>query len=294
MRPLVEKAVAKALDDLAERGAGEIVDFQEVVSFPLTLAVIGDLLGIPAADQPRFPKLAEAIAAVVDPQPSREAAAAADAAVHEVFDYLGQLIARRRIDPRGDLTSALVAVHEGDSERLSEDELVEMIFVLFSAGFHTTATVLGNGLLGFLTYPGQLALLARELSLVPRAAEEILRWGASVHMQKRLAVRDTEVGGVAIPAQSIVIPLLAAANRDPARFTDPDRFDITRDEGPGLTFGGGIHLCLGAALSRLEISVLAPELARRFPKIELAGAITVAGATNVRKLKHLPVRIGAA
>jgi cytochrome P450 len=293
MRPAVRRAVARVLDDLWDRGGGgTVVDFQEVVSFPLALAVVGDLLGIPASDRPNFPRLSNAIAPLVDPAVSHAAIDAADAAAREYFGYIERLIEQRRVTPGDDLTFELLAAHENDAERLSESELAEAIFLLFSAGFETTATVLGNGLLGMLTDRAQFALLAKDPSLISTATPEVLRWGASVHMQKRRVMQDTAIDGIAVPAGALVLPLLGAANRDPARFSDPDRFDITRDEGPALTFGGGIHLCLGAALVRLEISELMVELARRFPDIEVAGPVIVRQSANIRRLQSLPVLTG--
>jgi cytochrome P450 len=289
LRPSVQATVDKVLDRFADEGAGgEPVDFVDVVLYPLGMAVIGELVGVPAHDHEMFRGLVESIGRFVDPQVPEEVRHGADAAAVRYREYFVDLIARRRAEPRDDLTSALVA----DPDRMSDEDVLNSLTILFGGGFETTAGALGNGLYALLTHPEQYELLVGDLSLAANATEEILRWDSSAQVNQRIAVEPVELGGVAIPANTMLLSLLGAANRDPGRYPDPERFDITRAGRRGLFFGHGIHLCLGAALARLEMTALLAAVAARFPQLRLAGPVTRRPNMLLRGLATLPLTPG--
>jgi cytochrome P450 len=183
-------------------------------------------------------------------------------------DYFAGLVAERRARPGDDLLTSLI--HADDKgDQLSEYELISTAILLFAAGFETTTHLLGNGLLALLRHPDQLARLRADRRLLRPAVEELLRYDSPVQITARTANADLEVGEERIEAGNTVLVLLGAANRDPARFTDPDRLDLARSEGSALSFGSGIHYCLGAALARLEAQVVLDRMLDRFGTIEL-------------------------
>jgi cytochrome P450 len=212
----------------------------------------------------------------------------ADTAADEIRSYLADLAAQRRRHPREDLLSALVAA-EGARDRLTEDELLTMGGLLFSAGFETTTHLLGNGLVALLEHEDQLDLLRKSPDLGPQAAEEVLRYDSSVQIGLRTALADTTVDGVPVPTGHRVVPYLGAANRDPARFHDPDRLDICRTDNGPLSFGGGIHYCLGAPLARLETSMALPAVVSRYTRIERSGTPERRNSLTLRGYLRLPV-----
>jgi cytochrome P450 len=290
MRPSVQRATDRVLDRFAELGAGgKPVDFVDVVLYPLGMAVIGDLVGVPERDHEKFRDLTDALTRLVDAQVSDEQRQRGDNAAVEYKKYFVDLIEQRRAEPQDDLTSALIGKHEADPEVMSDDDVLYSLIVLFGGGYETTAGALGNGLYALLTNPEQYELLAGNPSLAAGATEEILRWDPSAQANQRVAVEEIEVGGVTIPANSMLFVLSGAANRDPARFGEPDRLDITRDDGRGLFFGHGLHLCIGAALARLEMTTLLESMAKRFPKLKIAGEVTRRPHMALRGLTSLPV-----
>ncbi|MFP5318642.1 MAG: cytochrome P450 [Acidimicrobiia bacterium] len=285
LRPRVVALVDELLDGI---GAGEEVDVMDVLAFPLPVTVIGEMLGVPAEDRPRFRPLVRAVTAMLELAITPEDLSAATEASNTLEHYFADLIAERRADPRGDLLTRLIQA-EDEGERLSQYELVSTAILLFAAGFETTTHLLGNGLLALVDNPGELERLRTDRSLVRPAVEELLRYDSPVQITARTTYEDMTIGGERIEAGNTVLALLGAANRDPAKFTDPDRLDVGRSESPPLSFGSGIHHCLGAALARLEGQVVLDRLLERYSAFELAAdrprhrdSLTLRGLVDLR------------
>jgi cytochrome P450 len=181
--------------------------------------------------------------------------------------YFRDLIAQRRHEPGDDLIGALIRLRD-DGDRLSEDELIATIVLLFAAGFETTTNLIGNGLLSLLRHPDQLRRLRHDPTLIPAAVEEMLRYESSVQLDARTALQPADVAGTTIPAGEVVLTLLGAANRDPARYPNPDRFDVGRANQQHISFAAGIHYCLGAPLARLEGAIVFERLVARFDQLD--------------------------
>ncbi|SEC91041.1 Cytochrome P450 [Amycolatopsis tolypomycina] len=290
LEPAVRRAVDRVLDGFADATAdGSAAEFAGTVLYPLGMAVIGDLVGVPEADRDRLRRVTGLIGMQVDPAMPADLRAAVDAAAVEFRDYFVDLIARRRAEPRDDLTSALLARPAEGADLMSEEEVLNALLVLFGGGYETTAGALGNGIHALLTHPDQFALLTGDPGLAAGAAEEMLRWDGAAQMSQRAAARPTVLDGHEIPADDMVVLLIGAANRDPARFPDPDRFAITRDAGRGLFFGHGLHLCLGAAVARLEMTVLLEQLGKRFPTLRIGGEVERRPNPALRGMTALPL-----
>ncbi len=240
-------------------------------AYQLPVRVICHLLGVPAADFPRFRGWVVDLVRrfdVADPG-SKKVTARGDVAAAELDRYIRELAARRREEPTDDLLSALVhAVDEGD--RLDEDELVSVVVLLLAAGHETTANLIGNSVWHLSRHREQRERWRREPELRRNAVEELLRYDSPVQMVQRIAVEDLRMRGVRIPKGRLVIPLIGAANRDPERFTDPDRLDLARAAGSPASFGFGAHHCLGAALARVEGEVALAALYDRLPRVRPA------------------------
>jgi cytochrome P450 len=266
MRPRIQQIVDAALDRVAARGHMDLIaDF----AFPLPVTVICDMLGIPEEDHAIFFSGARTGGRLLDPVPlTRAELDEANAKGSKLAEYFHDLFDRRRREPGDDLTSQLVQA-EQEGSKLSNDELTANIILLFGAGHETTVNLIGNGLLALHRNPEQLRLLQRDPSLISNAIEEFLRFDSSVQVTGRTALKPTNVGGVDVPAGNTVLCLLGAANRDPAVYPDPDRLDITRQNIRPMSFGGGIHFCLGAQLARIEAEVAIATLLRRFPNLTL-------------------------
>lgn len=267
LRPGIRNLLEPILDRMADEGE---VDVMEVLAFTLPVAVIGELVGVPEADREGFRSLVRASAALIEPGVTSEALEVAAAAQQTMRDYFRELIAEKKQRPGDDLLSALIAVEE-DGDRLTETELIANIILLFAAGFETTTNLIGNGLWTLLGRPDELRR-ARSCNPGEMAGvvEEILRFESPVQLDARYVQRDTELDGHAIPAGDTVITFLGGANRDPQRFEDPDRFDPTRADNQPLSFGFGIHHCLGAQLARAEGQEVFSALLTRFPTLEHA------------------------
>ena len=266
MRPRIQEIVDATLDRVAERGHMDLIaDF----AFRLPVTVICEMLGIPKEEHEVFHMGARTGGRLLDPVPlSRAEIDEANAGSLMQAEYFRSLFELRRRQPGEDLTSQLVQAEE-EGAKLSNEELTANIILLFGAGHETTVNLIGNGLLALARNPGQLALLRNDPSLMTNAIEEFLRYDSSVQLTGRTALEDVEVGGVAVAKGESVLCLLGAANRDPAVYPDPDRLDITRPNIRPLSFGGGIHFCLGAQLARIEGEVAISTLLRRFPKLKL-------------------------
>ncbi|HEY3885117.1 MAG TPA: cytochrome P450 [Vicinamibacterales bacterium] len=289
MRPDIEQHVARLLDRI--EGA-ETVDAIADLAYPLPLLVIAEMLGVPTGDIERLKKWSFELNASFDPLMPMEVFRRANEVVSELTEYFRRLIAVRRSVPGLDLLSALIDASD-EEDRLSEEELLATCILLFWAGHETTVNLLGNGVLTLLRHPAELGRLRRDPELVPSAVEEMLRFESPVQLTYRSALDDLEVQGRVIRKGQQVVLALGAANRDPAHFPDPDRFDIARPDNHHVAFSHGIHFCLGAALARLQAQTLFRELTQRFPRLALtAPALTWNPNILVRGLTALPVTVG--
>jgi cytochrome P450 len=292
LKAQVERFVTAQLDAMADAGGdGGAVDLRDMLALPLPVAMIGLLLGVPESDWEWVRGPATDLTPLVDFFPSSEDLDRADKAAGFFVPYFRELARERARRPADDLISALVAARDEDGQRLTEDELTETAILLFIAGFETSVNLITNGVLAMLEHPDQAALLRADPGLAEQMVEEALRYDAPVQGAGRVAKVDTEIAGVPVPAGKEVWALLGAANRDPAQFPDPDRFDITRTGSKVATFGGGIHFCLGAPLARLEGVVAFPKLVDRFPGLALAGEPVRRRNFNLRGFTEFPVSV---
>jgi cytochrome P450 len=265
MRPRIQHLVDDLLDQAATRGEMDVI---AALAYPLPVIVIAELLGVPPEDRDRIRRWSAGAIPFLD---GFRNPIAAEAAWQGFGDYLREIIAARRAAPRDDLLTAFLHAEEGGS-RLDEEELLAMCILLLIAGHETTTNLIGNGLLTLLRHPDQLALVRDEPIRLASAVEEVLRYESPVQIAARVATEDCTIAGVPIAAGTPLTLHLGAANRDPDRFTDPDRFDIARAEGRHLAFGQGAHYCLGAVLARMEGEIALGTTLRRLPELRLAGA----------------------
>jgi cytochrome P450 len=267
LRPAIEGAADSLLGGLADAGAnGRQADFMDLFAFPLPVTVICELLGVPPSDRPRFRSLAADLTEVLELSVSDQGPA--DAAARELAGYFTSLVAERRTARRDDLVSALAAT---PGDRLSDSELIANLTLLLVAGFETTASLLGNGLAILLGEPDLTVLLRSGQIPVAGFIEEVLRYDSPVQVTTRRArTAGLTIAGTPVPAGSEVILLIGAANRDPARYPDPDQFDPTRPDIKPLSFGAGPHICIGNSLARLEADIAFTRLLTRFPALSLA------------------------
>lgn len=265
-RPLVERTIHELLDGIEP---GMPFDFVSRLGFPVPTQVVGDMIGLPIDEREWFSDTTQLQAADRDPHAPFEALLAAAKSRDDLARYLLGLIEARKQAPEDDLATALIKVHEA-GDTLSEPELVAVILMLYMAGWSTTAHMLANGVHALLRNPDELARLRADRTLVPSAIEEILRYDSMVITVDYNAKEDNELLGDTVVRNTPVHVFLGAANRDPAVFTDPSRFDIGRKEAPTIAFGAGVHFCIGAALARLEGVVVLGALLDRFGSMELA------------------------
>jgi cytochrome P450 len=289
MRPRIQEIVDQTLDRIAPQGHMELI---EDFAFRLPVTIICDMLGIPEEHREVFYTSSRDGGRLLDPVPlSKAEIEQANAGNLMAQMYFQQLFELRRKDPGDDLTTQLVQAEE-DGSKLSNEELTANIILLFGAGHETTVNLIGNGLLALHRNPDQLALLKANPELITNAIEEFLRYDSSVQLTGRVALEDIEeLGGKRIPKGESVLCLLGSANRDPAVYPDrPDRLDITRPKIRPQSFGGGIHLCLGAQLARIEAEVAISTLLRRLPGLRLDNAENPEWRPTfvLRGLKNLP------
>jgi cytochrome P450 len=262
-------AVRRIVAELVTAMSGP-VDFVQAFAFPLPVTVIGELLGIPEVDRPMFQTLVRDWTNVLD-RLDADTVNRADPAAVLIADYLTDLADERRKEPRTDLVSALVVPVDGEPGMTGE-EVVTMAALLLAAGFETTTGLLSNGLLALLNHPEQADELRARPELAGEAVEELLRFDSPVQMlTSRAAPVTIEVAGRELPAGQRVVTVLGAANRDPEVFDEPDRLVLDRGGEPAVSFGGGLHYCLGAPLARLEARLAFPALLTAFPRLALAG-----------------------
>jgi cytochrome P450 len=256
---LVGKVGNELVDRFADRGSA---DLAREFTFPYPTQIIAGLLGLPRKDYPQFQRWSIALLAILF---NRERGLAASEALRE---YFVPILAARREQPREDLISGL-AQAEINGEKLSDEEIFSFLRLLLPAGVETTYRSLGNLLFALLSNPDQLDAVRADRSLIPQAIEEAVRWEPPLLTITRVATRDTDLGGVPIPAGSSVMPVLGAANRQDDRYADPDRFDIFRSSRAHIGFGHGVHVCLGMHLARLEMRVALNLLFDRLPNLRL-------------------------
>ncbi len=259
LRPSIERLT----DELLDRCVGD-VDVIAVLAVAVPMSVIGEMLGVPVSMRDELQPHIRAAVATLELNPTLEQLDAAAIAATEAANRFDELIAERRQAPTDDLLSELVHVEE-QGDQLSHAELISTIMLIFGAGFETTTNLIGNGLLALLDHPAELQRLRDDPSLMPTAIEELLRWDSPVQMDGRKAFEDVELHGVEVKAGGEVITLLGAANRDPRAFDDPERFDVGRNGAQPMSFGAGIHFCLGAPLARAEGRVVFERLLAPVP-----------------------------
>ncbi len=290
LRPAVHTLVDGLLDTLAEKGD---VEFMADFALPLPMAVIGELVGVPAADRAALQPHVRAAAKGIEPALDAEETEAAIAALVTLAEYFGGLMEERRLHPRDDLLSSLVAARDND-DRLTDEEVASTAILLFAAGFETTTNLLGNGLLALLTHPEQLADWRAHPDIAPSAIEELLRFDSPVQFNLRTALEHADLVGEPIAPGDRIVVLQGAANRDPARFDRPDDLDLRREGNAPLSFGWGIHHCIGAALARMEGEIALHALLSRFPSMELTGGEPRwRPSFTLRGLLELPLRVAA-
>jgi cytochrome P450 len=290
LRPAVQDMVRHRLDAMLDAGD---VDVMEVLAFPLPVTVIGELVGVPEADRAGFQPLIRAAVAALDPTSDPAAVRAAAVAMDQARSYFADLVAERRRAPQDDLLSGLIASRDA-GDALSDDEVIATALLLFSAGFETTTNLIGNGLLALLQHPDQLRTWRDDPTLGVRAVDELLRWDSPVQLNLRTALEPAEVAGEPLVTGDVVIVLQGGANRDPGRFDHADRLDVSRADPAPLSFGWGIHHCLGAALARMEGEVVFHALLARCRRIELRDDQPSWRPTlTLRGLAALPVAVAA-
>lgn len=282
--------VDELIDNLRAKGR---CDFIAEFAFPLPILVISDLFGVPRADRGRIKVWSECITNLGShSKPLAELARDALTATREMKVYFEAILDERRREPRDDLITLLLNA-EDSGERLSRAELIGMAILILVAGHETTTSLLSNGLLLLLQNPAQLAALRADPALTPGAVEEMLRLEPSFLRTPRRVKADLDWGGVRLERDQMVSVLNGAANRDPAVFAEPDRFDIRRSPNKHLSFGHGPHTCLGAPLARLEAALAFPRLLERLPQLELAGDVRWKEDFSTRRLERLDVMVGA-
>jgi cytochrome P450 len=248
------------------------------------------MLGVPAEDHEQFHDWSFALALTLDfPLVTPEIAARGNEAAQGLTEYFRGLVEDRHRHPRqGDLLSALISAEE-QGDRLTEDELLATCVLLFFAGHETTVNLIGNGMLALLRHPEERRRLQADPGLIQSAIEELLRFDGPVQRTSRVLTAEVEVGGKILPPGSRVAVVLGSANRDPARFPDPDRLDITRPDNRHLAFGGGMHYCLGVSLARAEAQIAINTLLRRMPGLQLQDEPEWRKTSLLRGLKSFPV-----
>jgi cytochrome P450 len=297
MRPGIQAITDRLLDKVAR--AGEM-DAVRDLAFPLPVLVICELLGIPEADRDRFITATATGAALLNPvPPTREELDRANEGTLATGAYFEALFEQRRQDPRDDLLTLLVQAEEA-GDHLTTEELRANVTLLFAAGHETTVNLIGNGIWSLLGNPSQWAAIRDDPTLIPNAIEEVLRYESPVQAVARTVAEPIEFGGVEFNKGNLIVALIGAANRDPDVFPDPDRMDVTRERLRPLSFGGGIHFCIGAQLARIEAEVVFSTLLRRMPDLTLVDgylpqwreSFTLRGLTTLPVTWNAPQRHG--
>ncbi|MDQ1720712.1 MAG: hypothetical protein QOI26_446 [Pseudonocardiales bacterium] len=284
MRPRIQQITDELLDAMAGLDG---VDLVQALATPLPIRVLTEMLGVPDEQVDAFHGWTTALTASARPRHELVTAG------NEMLRYTRSLIELKRENPKPDLLSALVAVRDGE-DRLTENELTSMVFLLLIAGQETTVNLISNATLALLSNPDQLQRLRAEPRLLPSAVEEFLRYESPVQAAMRYSTEEVNLAGVTIPAGSVVIVSLLGANRDPQRFAHADQLDLARKDNPQVAFGYGIHHCLGAPLARLEGGIAISSLLARFPELRLdvpADSLNWRVSLIMHGLAELPVRL---
>ncbi len=285
--PRVRALADEFLDELGGRRELDLIaDF----AFPLPVTVIGELLGVPVEERAQLREWSRAVAAGIDATSTAETFVAARQASVAMGEYVAAALDDHRRHPREDLLSALIAARD-EGDRLSEDELIALTILLIAAGHETTVNLIGNGMLALLSHPEQLAY-ARAAGVSRDGVDELLRFDSPVQMASRVAMDEVSAGSHTLPRGATVVSVLGSANRDPEVFADPDRLDLSRAARAHVSFGGGIHSCLGALLARAEGRIAIEALLSRYPRMELAVESPAwRSGSAFRGLESLPVRV---
>ncbi|MDN3266901.1 cytochrome P450 [Streptomyces sp. MA15] len=295
LAPRVEAVCARLFDGVADRDRFDLVD---TLAYPLPIIVIAELLGVPAEDHRLFQEWAatlfggDQLGDSLDMADLERALEAIAPTVREMNGYVLDHIRRRRADPGDDLTTRLLSA-EVDGTRLEDQEIVGFVALLLVAGHITTTALLGNAVVTFDRHPGTFDALRKDPDRVPAAVEEVLRLLPPFPELGRRTTRTVELGGHEIPAGTLLMVHLGAANRDPSRFTSPEVFDPARDPNPHLTFGHGIHFCFGAPLARLEARIALRMMTDRFSGIEVPSYddVTYQNPAVIVGVRHLPIAV---
>ena len=291
MEPNVARLVDELLAEMAAKGA---VDFIGEFAAQIPIEVIGNLLDIPRGDRGPLRGWSVAILSGLEPTLTPQMLEAGNRAVTEFVDYLKVLIAARRKAPGDYESDVLTRLIQGekDGERLSETELYHQCIFLLNAGHETTTNLIGNGLWALLNHPGELARLRADPALVPAAVEEMLRYDGPIQLNNRRLTEPLALPGASLPKDTLVTIGIGAANRDPAQFPDPDRFDVGRKPNRHVAFGQGDHVCVGMNVARMEGRVAFTRLLAKFPSIDLAGEPERDRRVRFRGFRKLPVKLG--
>jgi len=286
----LEARMGALVDELLAPVRGTTFDLCEVLAWPFPVIVIAELLGVPRKDRARFKAWSDEVVLSIGVV-KREGARRSLRAGRELGEYFTEIARERREEPRDDLLSGLLAAEE-EGDRLTLQEVLTMCSFLLVAGNETTAKMIGNGMAALFRDPEQLDALRTDPDLDATAPDELLRFDGPVQMTTRNALEDLELAGHRVEKGRQVILCLGSANRDPARFAQPDRLDLARVDNPHVALGHGRHFCLGASLARLETRVALRGLLDRFPGLEQAGDVVWGDNAVLRGVAHLPVRVG--
>jgi cytochrome P450 len=289
LEPWIRETTHRLLAPVGPTAGFDLID---TLAFPLPIAVICHLLGVPTEDQAIFRRWGHDVATTLEPQSGPTTESETRSSELALTSYLQDLVRTRRADPDDSLLSALV-VAEDEGDRLSSTELVSTALLLLVAGFETTTNLIGNGTVALLSDASQWARLREEPAQIPAAVEELIRYDSPVQITSRIATEDIEIGTVVIPKGASTLLALGGANRDPDVFEQPDRLNIDRPNASRhLSFSFGIHHCLGAALARLEARVALEEITQRYPTLRLVGAPTRRPLLVLRGFETVPVSNG--
>ena len=290
MEPRIRE-IAKQLIDIAARNGD--FDVMSGVANALPVMVIAEMLGVPPDHYEQFKHWSDTVVSGDNTLPGTPLPDEFHAATKALRDYFAEEIERRRKNPGADLVSALVAAHDG-TEAMTADELLAFVLLLLLAGNETTTNLIGNGMLALGRNPAQMDLLRQHPEMMPRAIEEILRYDGPVQSTIRFTTENVNLGGTALPANLGCFIIVAAANRDPAQFVDPDRFDISREPRDHVALGEGIHFCIGAPLARMEGAIAIGAMLERFPRLRLKNPnaeVVYKGSYFLRGLNSLSMSI---
>jgi len=291
IEPRIQAIANELLDRIAREGNFDLMD---EFAGPLPVIAIAEMLGVPPEEHAQFKTWSNQI--IEGGRGSFRGAAPGEqvkATSQELRAYLANQIERRRREPGDDLITALVQAHD-EGGTLAADELLAFVVLLLLAGNETTTNLIGNGMLALMRHPDQIARLRGDLSLMPAAIDEMLRFDSPVQSTVRTCAIEANVGGTDVAAGELVFVILAAANHDPARFPSPDAFDVARTPNDHIAFGEGIHFCLGANLARLEGAIAIASMLERFPKLRLTdpeAPLAYRGSYLLRGLKTLPLAV---